>query len=79
VGLLKVLVGGALASEERVRDDLDELREGEDVLIGTTAIAVEDVVEEVVGGAEIEETEDDIGEWQTLTEFAFKGLQRVPS
>ena len=77
MGLLKALVGGALASEERVRDDLDKLGEREDVLVGTTAIAVEDVAEEVVGGAEVEETEDGIGERQTLTEFAFKGLHGV--
>jgi hypothetical protein len=73
LGLVEVLVGGVLAIQEGVGDEVDELGEGEDVLVGMAAVAVEEVVEEVVRGAEVQEAEDGIGERQTRAHFAFKG------
>jgi hypothetical protein len=42
-------------------------------------VSLENAVQEVVGGNVIEESEDGIGQGQTLTHFAFKSLHRFPS
>jgi hypothetical protein len=70
-----MLLGGALAPQKRVGDDVDELREGEDVLVGPPPGAVEDVVEEAVLGAEVEQAKDGIRQRQTLTNFPLEALQ----
>jgi len=79
MGLVKVLVSGSLAYQERVRDDLDELWELENVRVGTSSVAIENVVEDVIGSAKVEQTQNGIRERQTLTDLAFKGVQGVPS
>jgi len=79
LGVMEVPVGRALATQKGVGDDMDELGEGEDVLVRTSSVAVEDVVEESILRAEFEETEDTIRQGQTLADFSLEGLHQAPS
>jgi hypothetical protein len=78
-GLAEGVVVRPLAVEEGVGDQLDEVGEREEILIGPSTVAVEELVEEVVRGAEVQEGENGIGQGQPPTHFPLKGFHGGPS
>ena len=57
-----MVVGRAFVSQQGVGDEVDELGEGQGILVRAAAMTLEDAIEEVIGGGVIEEAEDGIGE-----------------
>src|SRR5262249_16551380 len=79
LGALEMPMGGKPLSEGGGGGGGGRAREGEGMLVGAGAVAVEDLREEVVRQGVVEETENGIGQRQTLTDLTFKGLHRGSS